>query len=742
MHLSKGTNVRMQRRAFMVLVILVFAGFLLMLIKLAHLQFFQGEFLRKRASEQQMADIKISAKRGTIYDRNMKPLAQSATVWNVVFEPAYINSDEKKKTICDGLSEILDIDKERLMELASKKSCYTIIKKKIECDIKDKIIDFKLKNDISSGIRLIEDYKRYYPCGSFAAPVLGFTGVDGQGLAGIEAYYDSTLSGEPGKILTAKNAIGTNMSFECEQMVSPKDGYSLHLCMDNTIQRSMEKNLEEGVINHKVKNRGAAIAMDVRTGEILGMAVKGDFDPNEPFKIADQEEANRIDALPSEEKAQAKSEALSRQWRNKAVSDTYYPGSVFKMITASMGLELDVVNEQSTFTCTGAIKPCDGAQSIRCHKRGGHGVQNFTEALCHSCNPAFITLGLRVGAENFFKFYKAFGFHNKTNIDLPGESSDLFFSADGKMTQTDLAVASMGQNFGITPLQMLTAAAAIANGGNIVQPHIVKEILDENGNIVRSVEPTIKRKVISEKTSKRVTAMMLENATRGSAKNAYVPGYRVAGKTGTSEKIGLSTPGQKDYISSFCGFAPADNPKIVMLVFFDTPKGEFYYGSAVAAPVFAKIMEEVLPYMGIEKIYTEEELKKLDISVPNLIGKNISEARSEITNNSLIPKIVGDGETVIAQIPSPSGKISRGGTVVIYTDAESKNSTVKVPKLTGMSVFEANKTAASCGLNIKVIGTNLSDPAVVSSAQSIAPGEEVSLGTTVTVTFIHQDGIT
>ncbi len=742
MHLSKGTNVRMQRRAFMVLVILVFAGFLLMLIKLAHLQFFQGEFLRKRASEQQMADTKISAQRGTIYDRNMKPLAQSATVWNVVFEPAYINSDEKKKIICDGLSEILNIDKEKLMELAGKKSCYTIIKKKIECDIKDKIIDFKLKNDISSGIRLIEDYKRYYPCGSFAAPVLGFTGVDGQGLAGVEAYYDSTLRGEPGKILTAKNAIGTEMPFEYEQMVPPKKGHSLKLCIDETIQRFMEKNLEEGVINHKVKNRAAAIAMDVRTGEILGMAVKGDFDPNEPFKIADQEEAERIDALPSEEKAQAKSEALSRQWRNKAVSDTYYPGSVFKMITASMGLELDVVNEQSTFTCTGAIKPCDGAQSIRCHKRGGHGTQNFTEALCHSCNPAFITLGLRVGTENFFKFYKAFGFHNKTNIDLPGESSDLFFSADGKMTKTDLAVASMGQNFGITPLQMLTAAAAIANGGNIVQPHIVKEVLDENGNIVRSIEPTIKRKVISEKTSKRVTAMMLENATHGSAKNAYVPGYRVAGKTGTSEKIGLSTPGQKDYISSFCGFAPADNPKIVMLVFFDTPKGEFYYGSAVAAPVFAKIMEEVLPYMGIEKIYTEEELKKLDISVPNLIGKNISEARSEITNNSLIPKIVGDGEKVIAQIPSPSEKISRGGTVVIYTDAESKNSTVKVPKLTGMSVFEANKTAASCGLNIKVIGTNLSDSAVVSSAQSIAPGEEVSLGTTVTVTFIHQDGIT
>lgn len=732
----------MKRRSFIVLAILVFAGFSLLALRLLYVQFFQGEYLRKMASGQQMADTKVSAQRGTIYDRNMKPLAQSATVWNVVLEPAYIDSEEKRKTICDGLSDILGIEKEKLNQLSKTKSCYTVVKKKVEGDIKDQIVNFKVENKISSGIRLIEDYKRYYPCGSFAAPVLGFTGADSQGLAGVEAYYDSTLKGEPGKILTAKNAIGTEMPFEYEQMIPAKKGHSLKLCLDETIQKFMEKNLEEGVRNHKVRNRAAAIAMDVQTGEILGMAVKGDFDPNEPFKIADPEEESRINSLPEEERQKAKSEALSKQWRNKAVSDTYYPGSVFKMVTASMGLELDVVNEQSTFTCTGAITPCDGAQSIRCHKRGGHGTQNFTEALCHSCNPAFITLGLRIGTENFFKFYKAFGFHSKTGIDLPGESSDLFFSADGKMSQTDLAVASMGQNFGITPLQMLTAAAAIANGGNIVQPHIVKEILDENGNIVKSIEPTVKRKAISERTCKRVTSMMLENATHGSAKNAYVQGYRVAGKTGTSEKIGLSTPGQKDYISSFCGFAPADNPKIAMLVFFDTPKGDLYYGSAVAAPVFSKIMQDVLPYMGIEKIYTEEELKKLDSHVPNMVGKSVSEAKSEAISNSLTPKIVGSGETVIAQIPSPSDKIPQGGTIVLYTDAESKNSVVKVPELTGLSVFEANKTASSVGLNIKVAGADISDSSVISSAQSIAPETEVTPGTTITVTFIHQDGIT
>ena len=721
------------------MVLLVFLGFATLICRLVGLQIAQGEFLQKMAFEQQLADTVLNAQRGTIYDRNMKPLAQSATVWTVVLEPSYINTDEKRELICNGMHDILGIEKNKLLELSKKKSCYTIIKRKIDCDAKDKIIDFKAKNKIASGVRLIEDYRRYYPCGNFAAAVLGFTGTDSQGLAGIEAYYDKTLKGEPGRILTAKNAIGTEMPFDYEQMISAKPGCSLKLCIDETIQRFMEKNLEEAVINNKVKNRAAAIAMDVKTGEILGMAVKGDFDPNEPFKIANPEEEKWVDSLPEEERAKAKNEALNKQWRNKAVSDTYYPGSVFKMVTTSMGLELDVVNEESTFTCSGSIRPYNGAKPIRCHKRGGHGTQNFVEALCHSCNPAFITLGLRIGTEHFFNFYKAFGFHSKTNIDLPGESSDLFFNADGSMTMLDLAVASMGQNFGITPIQMITAAAAIANGGNIVQPHVVKEILDSEGNIVKKINPVVKRKVISEKTAKRVTAMLQENAISGAAKNAYVAGYRIAGKTGTSEKIGLSTPGQKDYISSFCGFAPADDPRIAMLVFFDTPKGEFYYGSAVAAPVFAKAMQDILPYMGIERIYTEEELKTLDSVTPNFIGKSIGDAKNTATSESLKPIIIGGGEKVISQLPDPSGQIPKGGTVVLYTDSESKLTKVKVPKLIGLSAFETNKTALFAKLNIKMSGQNLTNSGVVSATQSIPEGTDVPPGTIVSVGFIHRD---
>lgn len=732
----------MWRRSLIVLGLLVFVGFSLLIFRLIKLQFVQGEFLQQMASEQQLADTKISARRGTIFDRNMKPLAQSATVWTVVLEPAYISSEEKRETICTGMSEILGIEKEKIKDLTKKKSCYTILKKKVNSEIKDKIVEFKSKNKISSGVRLIEDYKRFYPYGKFAAPILGFTGADSQGLAGIEAYYDKILKGEPGRIVTAKNAIGTEMPFDYEQLVDAKPGSSLKLCIDETIQHLMEKSLEEGVINHKVKNRAAAIAMDVKTGEILGMAIKGDFDPNEPFKIADPQEETQIESLPEEEKQKAKNEALSKQWRNKAVSDTYYPGSVFKMVTASMGLELDVVNEQSTFTCTGSIKPCEGAQSIRCHKRSGHGTQNFTQALCHSCNPAFIMLGQRIGTEHFFEFYKAFGFHNKTGIDLPGESTDLFFNADGKMTLTDLAVASMGQNFGITPIQMITAAAAIANGGYLVKPHVVKEILDEEGNIIKSIEPTIKRRVISEKTAKRVTEMLHENAVSGAARNAYVPGYRVAGKTGTSEKIGLSTPGKKDYISSFCGFAPADNPKIAMLVFFDTPQGEYYYGNAVAAPMFAQSMQNILPYMGIEKIYTEEEQKKLECNVPDVKGKNIAEAKKIISDSSLKQTIIGNGDTIISQTPNPSESVSQGATIVLYTDKESKSISVKVPKLIGLSIFEANRAILSANLNIKISGPNLTNGNVVSATQSIPEGTEVPPGTVITVGFIHKDKIT
>ncbi len=725
-----------------VLFILVICGFAMLIFRLAKLQLFDGEKLQTMALEQQLNDTKINAQRGTIYDCNMKPLAQSATVWTVVLEPAYLKTDDKREIVCQGLSQILDMDKDKLMELAKKKSYYTIIKKKVESDVKDKIVEFKTVNKISSGIRLIEDYKRYYPYGNFASAVLGFTGADSQGLAGLEAYYEKELKGEQGRVVTAKNAIGTDMPFDYEQMIPAKNGNSLRLCIDEAIQHFVEKNLEEGIINNKVINRAAAVVMEVNTGEILALSVKEDFDPNDPFKIVDPEIAKKVEELSGEEKSKARADALSRQWRNKAVSDTYYPGSVWKMITSSMGLEEGVVNESTTFTCSGSFKPYPNAKPIGCHKRSGHGTQTFVEAVCNSCNPAFIMLGQRIGAQKFYEYYKAFGFSEKTGIDLPGEAKDIFFSADGSMTQMDLAVASFGQNFSITPIQMITGACTIANGGKLVQPHVVKEILDSDGNIVKSIEPKIKRTVISQDTARRVNDILLKNATTGAAKNAYVAGYRVAGKTGTSEKIGQSREGRKDYISSFCGYAPADNPKIAMLVYFDTPDGGVYYGSQVAAPVFAKAMQDILPYMGIEKKYTDEELEKLDITAPSLIGKKVYEARDMAQSNSLNPIIMGHGDTVIAQIPEPSEHIPKDGTIVLYTDKESRNSMVKVPKLTGLSIYNANKVASMANINLRISGSNLNGQDVVSASQSIAEGTEVMPGTVVVVNFIHRDKIT
>lgn len=720
------------------LIVLVFIGFPVLIFRLVNLQIVQGEYLQKMASEQQLTDTKINPKRGTIYDRNMNILAQSASVWTVVLEPAYIDTDQKRELICSGMSEILNIDKEKLLELSKKKSCYNIIKKKVESDIKDKIIEFKNNNKITTGIRLIEDYKRYYPLKNFLAAVLGFVGADSQGLAGIESYYDKELSGEPGRILTARNAIGKEMPFEYEQLVNPKPGHNLKLCIDENIQKFLEIALEEGVRTHNVKNRATGIVMDVNTGEILGMAVKQDFDPNEPFEIYNSEISEQINSLPEEERQKARSEALSQQWRNKAISDVYYPGSVFKMITAAMGFELDVVNEKSSFNCTGSIKPIENARAIGCHKRKGHGMQNFVEALCHSCNPAFITLGLRIGAKNFFDFYKSFGLHNKTNIDLPGESTDLFFNADGSMSSIDLCVASMGQNFGITPIQMITAAAAIANGGKIIQPHIVKEILDENNNIIKKFDVVTKRQAVSEQTAKRVTQMLYENATHGAAKNAYIPGYRVAGKTGTSEKIGLSTKGHKDYISSFCGFAPADNPKLAMLVAFDTPKGGQYYGSIVAAPVFARAMQDILPYFGIEKVYTEEELEKIDTVVPDLLGKNINEAKNIINSLGLKYTVLGTGDKVISQIPDPLNHVPKESTLVLHTDSTS-SSEVKVPKFTGYSVQDVKFIASKHGLNINLSGIKLEKSGAISSTQSVPENTVVPKGTVITIGFVHSD---
>ena len=736
--MAQGATTRIWRRTLFVLILLIVGGFGLVTHSIFHLQIVQGEELQQRAVDQQTRDVSLSAQRGTIYDRNMTVLAMSSSVWDVVLEPAYIE-EEQLDLIVDGLAGILGMEREDVMEHATKNNAYEILARKVENDVKEQILQFKQDNDIGSGIRLVENYKRDYPYGTSASTVLGFTGTDNTGLAGIEAQYDKELSGVAGRLVTAKNAVGTDMPLQYEQKVDAQNGHSLVLTIDRVVQHFLEKNLEEGIINNKVQNRATGIVMDVNTGEIIAMAVKGDYDPNNPLEIADPVERARIESLPEEEQGAVREAAQLAQWRNKAVSDTYYPGSVFKMCTGSMGLEENLINENTTFTCNGAVGV--SGTTIHCWRRGGHGTETFAQGLCNSCNPFFIHIGQLLGPDKFFKYFESFGFTERTGIDLPGESRSIYYTAE-QLNPVELATESFGQNFSITPIQMITACAAVANGGYLVQPHVVKQILDDQGNIVETIEPKIKRQVISTETSERMCAILQQNATTGTAKNGYLPGYRVAGKTGTSEKIQtyLET-GTMEYIASYCGFAPADNPQYAMLLFFDEPKGDSYYGGSVAGPVWAKTMREILPYLGVEQKYTESELEKLDIQAPDVTGMTLSEAQSTIEGKELSYRVYGDGDTVISQIPAYGETIPQNGTMALYTDSASEDRTVTVPDLTGMTLSQANSTAVNAGLNISITGAALTGSNALSQSQSIEPGTSVSPGTVITVTFVEYDQV-
>lgn len=735
-----GSNRTIISRSKKWLVVLLLVGFGLAIGRLFYFSIIKGDELQKKAYSLQLRDTTISAKRGSIYDTNGKTLAQSATVWQVVLAPAYFKTDEQRTYVAQKLAEILDLNQNDVYEKTKENNYYSVVKRKVETTEKEKVLklskELAKKYNLGNVIELIEDYKRYYPYGDFASTIIGFTGMDGVGREGIEYQYDTQLTGVPGRVITAKDVHGTEMPYKYEQKIDAQDGNNITLTIDETIQHIMEKYLQQGIKQHKVQDRAVAIMMEVKTGAILGMAVEGGYDLNDPFTIADSSTQKEIDKLPNSEKEAAEVEALQKQWRNKAVADTYYPGSVFKVITSCMGWSDGVITNSSTYTCTGSYVPFEGADAIHCHNTAGHGTQTYKQALSNSCNPAFMMIGQAVGAEKFWEYYQAFGFSEKTGIDLPGEQSDIFFGdGSGKMQPMDLAVASFGQNFAITPIQMVTAIASVGNGGKLMQPYIVKEITDSDGNVVESKTPIVKRQVVSEEVTKKVIDAMEENATTGSAKNGYVAGYKVAGKTGTSEKKIYHNDGSQEYIASFCGFAPADEPQVCLLVYFDDPVGDSYYGSAVAAPVFSNIMSEVLPYLNVEAEYTEEEIAQMDTTAENYVGKSISEAESLVSSGGFTPVVMGSGDTVISQVPTAQSRLPQQGTVVLYTDEESMNDdVVEVPDLTNMTVAQANSTAAMYNLNISVVGSN-ADGEGISYSQGIKAGSKVKSGTVISVNF-------
>ncbi len=750
--MAKGTTEKIKKKALGLMYALLIVGFGAAAISLVHWQLIEGEELKSAALEQSLRSTGLPAMRGTIYDATgTKVLAQSASVWTVVLEPHYLaDNDNLRRIVANGLSEILELDAMELYERTGVAgSYYDVVERKVETDVRDRIVKFMEDNKISDGIRLIPDYKRYYPYGTVASNILGFTGDDNSGLVGLELYYEEELSGSAGRLVAAKNAFGTDMPFEYEQIVEAQDGYDLVLTIDETVQSVLEKYLAEGIEKFKIQNGAVAVMMDVDTGGILGLATHPNFDPNDPFTILDQNLLKEIETLPEgEERQEARREALNTQWRNKGVSDLYYPGSVYKMCTGSMGIEEGIITEDTTYTCKGYEKFEGLKDPIHCWNHSGHGTTTFREGLCNSCNPWFMHIGAELGPDVFCRYRQAFGFEDKTGIDLPGEAGSILHSRE-EMGKVELVVESFGQNFSITPIQMITASAAVANGGYLVRPHIVDRIVDGDGNIVKSADKSYRRQVISESTSATLSDILRQNVASGTARGGYVSGYRVCGKTGTSEKVDkhnqdlIKDPtARMTYIASYCGFAPAEDPKYALLVFFDEPddlnNGGYTAGNAIAGPIFSAIMQELLPYLGVEVMYSEDEYnEQRDTVAPSVAGKTLGEALEELEEAGLEYDIIGGedpDQRITEQIPERGTSVPQNGKVVLYTSGYDVNSTLtEVPDFFEMDLANAVFQAAISDLQVTINGSRDDDAVVM--LQGIEPGVKVKKGTVVTLTF-------
>ena len=738
-----GYNKMMWRRMLIMLLVMVVAIGGVTGVRLFQIMVLEGEEYQAKASNQQLYDTTLAAPRGDIYDANMEVLATSAPCWTVYLSPNNFKKikDEAelafvKNLIAENLSAILELPLEDVKAMTEKTTSYYVtVKRKVEKTQADAVRQFIADNSdykLSNYIGLDTSTKRYYPHNELASVVLGFVGDDNQGLSGIESYYNSQLTGVPGRVVAAKNAHGTNMPFSYEKIIAAQSGDSLVLTIDSYIQYVAEKHLEAAVEENGAAERGVAIVMDVNTGAIKALAVKGDFNANEPFILSASDQA-LLEGKEGEERTKLLSELRNRQWRNKAVSDTYEPGSVFKIITAAAALEENLTSKANTYNCPGYIVVA--GQHYDCHKHAGHGRQTLTQAMSNSCNPVFISLGTLMGKSTFSKYFEAFGLTAKTGIDLPGEVSSIYYK-EANMGPVELASAAFGQSFAVTPIQLITAISAAVNGGYLVEPYVVAQVIDESGDVKSTTQTTIKRQVISEETSRTLREMLETVVDGGGGKNAYVPGYRVGGKTGTSQKLAKTqqTGNDRLYVSSFCGIAPIDDPDIAVLVLLDEPTGASYYGGTICAPVGGQILSEVLPYLGYEPQYSEEELKKLSVSTPNLVGATVASAKQQLSSHGLNYKVIGDGDTVERQIPAAGQSVNKSGMVVIYTNG-SQEVKSKVPNFAGMSMAVANSSAIAAGINIEFAGNTSSGNAVLAYKQSIPANTDVDCGTVVTVYF-------
>lgn len=706
-----------------------------LIVRISWLQVYDGEKLQKEAIKQQVRDSMINSRRGSIFDRNGKPLAVSASVETVSVAPNEIKKAGNAGEIAGKLSQILNMTYEDVYKKITKESDYEIIKRKIDKNQADEIRQYRLK-----GIYLEEDSKRYYPYGNFAAHILGAVGVDNQGLFGIEAKYDKYLKGLPGRVISAADAAGTEMPYQYERYVDPEDGANVVLTIDETIQHFAERHLETALMENKVANGGVAIVMDPQTGDILAMAVKPDFDLNNPLEIQDEKRKKELEKLSGKDFTDRYRVELQKMWRNKAIVDSYEPGSTFKIITAAAALEENAVQLDDLFNCIGYAVVA--GQRINCWRYyRPHGIQTFVQAVQNSCNPAFIEVAGKIGPEVFYRYVKAFGFLERTGIDFDGEMAGLFHKP-AAFNQLELATASFGQGFQVTPLQMISAISAVVNDGYLLKPRLVKQLTDKEGNVIKNFDPEVVRQVISKETSAVLREILESVVSEGTGKNAYIKGYRVAGKTGTSEKL---PRGQKNYIASFVGFAPADAPKAVVLVILDEPKGDDYFGGVVAAPVAGKILDDTLNYLGVEPRFTKEELLMMDVTIPEVRNLDVEQAQQKIKEINLAYKVEGSGNTVTDQTPKPGTKLPEKSTIILYTEDSKPTASVVVPDVLKKSVLDANKILNDASLNLRIVGSGTVTGrsgevnAALSVSQDPPAGTVVVPGMPVNVEFRHTE---
>ena len=729
----RRANRVIQSRTFVLMLIMGIGMFIVLFFKLYSLQITRHEELQSKAVSQQTRSSVVTANRGTIYDASGNILAISSTAETIFLSPKEINdalNDEEnpvawtKEILAGALAKILDISEEGILKkMARSDSMYEVLKYRVDEDIADQVRQYINDNKVK-GVFLTTDAKRYYPYSDLAAQVIGFVGVDYTGLFGLEAEYDKELQGQSGLVVTAKANGQNDLLYEYSQYFDPENGDELQVTLEATVQYYLEKGMKDMCDAFSPANGATGIVMDVRNGGILAMASFPNYDLNDFATVTDKTLLEQMERGELDEEG-----AQQKQWRNKALNDTYEPGSTFKILTLSAALEEGLIDKTTSVNCSGAVNI--SGHTIHCSNKAGHGLQTLQQTVGNSCNPAFISYGLKLGTEKFYQYMRSFGIMSPTGVDLGGEATGVF-AADANFTQLDLACYAFGQNFTVTPLALITAQAACVNGGYLYTPHFAQQITDSNGNVIWQHDDTPVRQVISEETSATVRECLEYVVASGTGKNGQVAGYRIGGKTGTADK------GQSgDVVVSFLCFAPADDPQIMMLITMDTPSrstGTYVSGGNMVAPYSSAIMAEILPYLGIEPSYSAEELMGVDTTVPNVIGMTVQEAKDRMKERGFTCKIEGDGEKITDQTPVGGAIIPGKSTVVLYAGAEKPDKMCTVPSLVGRTASEANTAATNAGLLIRFTGTTSSESnTVLVFSQELEAGTEVPAGTVITV---------